>query len=135
MPSRERDQWGRPLPPGVVGFPGPISRLDRTPEETIQEAQEWFDAGQPFAAHEVFEDAWKSPDAEHRDLWQGLAQLAVALTHTLRGNQVGASALVARSTTRLQSYQANPPYGVDVLGLLNWAAQRPLAGVPQLRVR
>ncbi|WP_261993079.1 DUF309 domain-containing protein, partial [Streptomyces sp. adm13(2018)] len=40
-----------------------------------------LDAGMPFHAHEVFEDAWKSGPASERDLWQGLAQLAVGLTH------------------------------------------------------
>jgi uncharacterized protein len=32
----------------------------RTPQQTLQEAQKLLDAGRPFHAHEVFEDAWKA---------------------------------------------------------------------------
>jgi hypothetical protein len=51
----------------------------------------------PFAAHEVFEEAWKSCPAAERDLWRGLAQLSVALTHRQRGNPAGERALRARA--------------------------------------
>lgn len=132
---RERDRLGRPLPPGVPGVPGPQARADRTPDETLTEAQRWLDRGQPFAAHEVFEDAWKARPANERALWQGLAQLAVGLTHALRGNAAGAAALLARGATNLAPYQAAPPYGIDVDALLEWAAARPVATVPRLRGR
>jgi hypothetical protein len=53
----------------------------------------------------VLEAAWKSGPAEERDLWQGLAQIAVGLTHARRGNTRGAVALLRRGTERVRAYQ------------------------------
>jgi hypothetical protein len=129
---RERDRLGRPLPEGARGVPGPVSRPDRTPQETLAEAQRWLDQGNPFAAHEVLEDAWKASIGADRDLWQALAQLAVGLTHTLRGNAAGAEALLDRGAAKLAPYQGSPPHDVDVVGLLAWAATRPVRTPPRL---
>lgn len=59
----------------------------RSPEDTVTQAQALLDAGKPFHAHEVFEDAWKSGPEGERALWRGLAQLAVGLTHAARGTR------------------------------------------------
>jgi len=69
-------------------------------------------AGRPFDAHEVFEDAWKSATGTDRDLWRGLAQVAVGLTHARRGNSRGAVALLTRGADRLRAYVA-PAVGTD----------------------
>jgi hypothetical protein len=61
--------------------------------------------GRPFHAHEVLEAAWKSGPADERDLWQGLAQIAVGLTHARRGNARGAVALLTRGAERVRGYQ------------------------------
>jgi predicted metal-dependent hydrolase len=103
----------------------------RTAAQTLVLAQQLLDDGRPFHAHEVLEGAWKSAPEHERDLWQGLAQLAVGLTHALRGNRVGATALLNRAAARLDSYAKQPPlYDIDVEGLLEWArtAQSRLAG-------
>lgn len=120
--SRERDDLGRPLPAGVTGVAGPAPRDDRTVEETLAEAQRWLDARRPFSAHEVFEDAWKSGAPADRDLWQGLAQFAVGITHAQRGNHAGALALLDRSADRLARHADAPPYGIDVAGIRSWIA-------------
>ncbi|MEU6944810.1 DUF309 domain-containing protein [Streptomyces sp. NPDC046316] len=91
----------------------------RTPEATVREAQRLLDAGMPFHAHEVFEDAWKSGPAEERELWQGLAQLAVGLTHAARGNAAGGARLLLRGAARIAGQP--DPYGIDVGGLVRWA--------------
>jgi predicted metal-dependent hydrolase len=92
-----------------------------SPAESLVEAQRLLDEGMPFHAHEVLEATWKAaPDAE-RDLWQGLAQLAVGLTHALRGNGTGAATLLSRGADRISGYADEPPYGIDVTGLLDWA--------------
>jgi hypothetical protein len=62
--------------------------------------------GRPFHAHEVLEAAWKSGPSGERDLWQGLAQIAVGLTHARRGNARGAVALLSRGAERVRGYQA-----------------------------
>ncbi len=51
-----------------------------------------------------------------RDLWQGLAQLAVGLTHALRGNARGAVTLLRRGGARLAGYAGTSPHGIDVDG-------------------
>jgi hypothetical protein len=119
--ARPRDGLGRPLPRGAAGVPRVPDGFVLPPGETLTEAQRLLDAGMPFHAHEVLEGRWKaSPDAE-RDLWQGLAQLAVGLTHARRGNAHGARALVRRGRDHIAPYAADPPHGVAVAGLVAWA--------------
>ncbi|MEV7526118.1 DUF309 domain-containing protein [Streptomyces sp. NPDC091371] len=96
----------------------------RSPRETVREAQRLLDAGMPFHAHEVFEDAWKSGTEAEAPLWRGLAQLAVGLTHAARGNAVGGARLLRRGADGLAG--RGEAYGMDVAGLVRWA--RELAG-------
>ncbi|SDE05099.1 DUF309 domain-containing protein [Rhodococcus tukisamuensis] len=120
--ARPRDGLGRLLPRGATGVPRVPEGLGLTPVEAVARAQELLDAGMPFHAHEVFEEVWKSAPEAERELWQGLAQLAVGLTHLLRGNAVGARSLLERGAGRVRPYAAEPPYGLDVAGLLGWAS-------------
>src|SRR5450631_4812477 len=112
--ARPRDELGRPLARGDSGVFRVPDDLVLSPAETLVEAQRLLDEGLPFHAHEVLEAAWKAaPDAE-RDLWQGLAQLAVGLTHALRGNNLGAVTLLRRGAARISGYAVGPPHGIDV---------------------
>lgn len=124
--ARPRDSLGRPLPYGAAGVERLAENPDRTPVESLTEAQRLLDAGRPFEAHEVLEDAWKSSPAAERELWRGMAQLAVGLTHRARGNQAGAVALLTRGAGNLAPFRDAPPHDIDVAGLLAWARQ--LAG-------
>ena len=113
--ARPRDALGRPLPYGAAGV-APVPEEPLPPHETLDVARALVRDGRPFAAHEVLEARWKScPDAE-RDLWQGLAQVCVAMTHAARGNDAGAQRLFARAEQTLTAYLATdgPTYGVDV---------------------
>ncbi|MFE6668235.1 DUF309 domain-containing protein [Streptomyces sp. NPDC057697] len=121
--ARPRDGLGRPLPYGAPGVGRQPEGVVRTPEETVREAQRLLDAGMPFHAHEVFEDAWKSGPAAERELWRGLAQLAVGLTHAARGNATGGSRLLRRGTAALAEFAPARPYGIDVDGLTGWAGE------------
>jgi len=119
--ARPRDALGRPLPRGDAGVARVPDAFVLSPGDSLVEAQRLLDQGLPFHAHEVLEAAWRAaPDAE-RDLWQGLAQLAVGLTHALRGNSAGAASLLRRGADRICGYVDEPPYGIDVTGLLDWA--------------
>ena len=119
--ARPRDALGRPLPYGAVGEERAPEGIVREPAQALAEAQELLDAGRPFHAHEVLEDAWKSAPEAERQLWRGLAQLAVGLTHAARGNGRGAATLLERGAGTIGSYEAAPPHGIDVLGLVRWA--------------
>jgi hypothetical protein len=123
--ARPRDALGRPLPYGAEGVE-PVSEDPLPPEETLAFARRLLDEGRPFAAHEVFEVRWKTAPEEERDLWQGLAQLCVGLTHHLRGNAVGAQRLVERAAGRLERYAASagPTYGLDLAAVLACARER-----------
>jgi hypothetical protein len=93
----------------------------RTPSDSLREAQALLDAGMPFHAHEVFEDAWKSGPEAERALWRALAQLAVGLTHAARGNTAGGAGLLLRGAGGLTAYGEPEPYGIDIAGLTAWA--------------
>ncbi len=113
--ARPRDRLGRPLAYAETGVE-PISEDPRPPEQTLAYARELLERGHPFQAHEALEVRWKSGPTEERELWQGLAQLCVGLTHHERGNAVGASRLVERAAGRLASYGSSggPTYGLDL---------------------
>lgn len=119
--ARPRDAQGRPLPHGAHGVEGPPEDVELSPEEVVRTAQQLIDDGYPFYAHEVLEGMWKASEGAHRELWQGLAQLAVGLTHAQRGNSKGAITLLSRSADRIDSYAADPPHGLDVAGLAGHA--------------
>ncbi|MFF7639494.1 DUF309 domain-containing protein [Streptomyces canus] len=126
--ARPRDGLGRPLPYGADGVARQPEGVVRTPQATVAEAQELLDAGRPFHAHEVFEDAWKSGPDEERALWRGLAQLAVGLTHAARGNVTGGARLLRRGAGAVEEWAASAagrgqPYGMDLAGLAGWARQ------------
>jgi len=119
--ARPRDGLGRPLPRGSSGVARVPDELALPPARSLEEAQRLLDEGLPFHAHEVLEGTWKAAPERERDLWQGLAQLAVGLTHLLRGNSTGASALLRRGRDRIAGYAGDPPYDIDVHGLIAWA--------------
>ncbi|MBU9766270.1 DUF309 domain-containing protein [Mycobacterium sp. TNTM28] len=115
--TRPRDALGRPLPYGSDGVDRIPDDLELAPAETLAYAQELLDAGQAFSAHEVLEAAWKNGPEHERALWQGLAQLAVGITHVGRGNRVGAAALLRRASAGLALVEPPAPYGVDAVRL------------------
>jgi len=127
--ARPRDALGRPLDPDSEAG----DALERVPDdlalpgaEAARLADQMLRAGRPFHAHEVLEASWKTGPPTERDLWQGLAQVAVGLTHAHRGNARGAATLLARGAQRIRAYQAqlppgpgrDHPYGMDVAAVL-----------------
>jgi hypothetical protein len=101
------------MPGGPDGTAGSIA-----PSEAAGLGETLLLAGRPFHAHEVFEDAWKGAAGPERDLWRGLAQIAVGLTHARRGNARGAISLLRRGAAGLRDYASQAvtlsPYGIDV---------------------
>lgn len=89
--------------------------LDLTAAQARDLAQRLLDAGRPFHAHEVLEWQWK---ATRDPYWQGLAQLAVGLTHDARGNPTGARRLVGRGRATLA---AVPDGAAATAAVIAWA--------------
>lgn len=150
--ARPRDGLGRPLDRDAAGEPGMPEDLRLTPAEAVLLAQQLIDQDRPFHAHEVLEAAWKSAQPGQRDLWQGLAQIAVGLTHARRGNSRGAVTLLRRGADAVGGYLSGaadeqtgqPPGGLDAAGARQAAAELAdriiadgLASVPRgdLRIR
>ena len=117
--ARPRDELGRPLAYGAPGVE-PVPEVALSPEETLRVARELVHDGRPFSAHEVLEARWKAGPSEERELWQGLAQLCVGLTHALRGNEEGAVRLVDRGAERLEAYDGGM-YGLDLAAVVTCA--------------
>lgn len=118
--ARPRDGLGRPLPRGSAGVERLEEGIERSPQLALTEAQRLLDEGKPFHAHEVLEDAWKSSGPAERELWRGLAQLAVGLTHLARGNQSGGRSLLHRGAENIAPFAERPPHGIAVAELVEW---------------
>jgi uncharacterized protein len=91
------------------------------PAETLAYAQDLLDQGLAFNAHEVLEAAWKNGPVDERKLWQGLAQLAVGITHVQRGNVRGAITVLRRAAAGIAGDDKPAPYAIDVAGLVDYA--------------
>ncbi|MFI7105249.1 DUF309 domain-containing protein [Nonomuraea sp. NPDC050227] len=102
--ARPRDAYGRPLPYGSPGVDRVPDDYAPTADQALADARRFLAEGLPFNAHEVFEGRWKCAPEEERELWQGLAQICVGLTHLQRGNGRGAVTLFSRGAARAQAY-------------------------------
>ena len=107
--ARPRDATGKPL--GRDAGTSWRERLRAKDElqalprhEAIAEAERLVLDGQPFYAHEVLEGPWHLADEPERAFWQGLAQVAVGLTHVQRGNATGARSLLRSGADKLAGY-------------------------------
>ncbi|GAB1819280.1 DUF309 domain-containing protein [Herbidospora sp. RD11066] len=110
--ARPRDAYGRPLPHGAEGVPRVPDDYAPTAEQALTDGVEMLHLDRPFHAHEIFEGRWKCCPAPERELWQGLAQICVGLTHLQRGNAKGAETLLERGAGRLSAVEGRP-YGID----------------------
>ena len=84
----------------------------------------------------MLEASWKAAPPQERDLWQGLAQVCVGITHARRGNRTGATRLVERGAGHLRRHAGDVPHGIDLTGVLQWCdehAQAPAAAPLRLR--
>jgi hypothetical protein len=120
--ARPRDELGRPLSRDAAGEAPLPDDLTLLPDAALDLAQELIDSGRAFRAHEVLEASWKAAPPSERDLWQGLAQVAVGLTHAQRGNARGAAALLRRGGRRVAGYTNSAPYGIGAADVARFAA-------------
>jgi hypothetical protein len=89
----------------------------------------FFNAGDFFEAHEVWEDLWAESHGDDRRFVQGLIQAAVGLFHYHSGN-LGGAAKLYRSSRDYMTPVGSPFWGLDVVGF--WRQMevcfRPLLG-------
>lgn len=107
--SRPRDATGKPLDRDAgPSWRDRLRAVDEAralpPGEAIAEAERLVLTGQPFYAHEILEGPWHLAEPAERAFWQGLAQVAVGLTHVQRGNAVGATSLLRSGAEKLAAY-------------------------------
>jgi uncharacterized protein len=119
--ARPRDALGRPLSRDAEGEDQLPDQPALPPDTALDVAQQLIDSGRAFSAHEVLEASWKAAPPAERELWQGLAQVAVGLTHMQRGNARGAAALLRRGGQRVAEYAASPPHKIDAAQVARWA--------------
>lgn len=112
--ARPRDGLGRPLDRAAAGEPTTADDLRLAPGDALPLAQRLIDDARPFHAHEVLEIAWKSVPSGERQVWKGLAQIAVGLTHARRGNAAGATALLRRGAATVAGYAGELPADLDI---------------------
>jgi uncharacterized protein len=117
--ARARDKLGRPL--DRTGDPALPDEVALPPDQALERAQTLLDDGRPFTAHEVLEAVWKNPAVSEPELWRGLAQVAVGITHALRGNESGARALLQRGADTLTPLAGTTSHHVDVDRVRAWA--------------
>lgn len=140
--ARPRDELGRPLPRSAAQDVQSIpDDLVISPAEAAELGGRLLAEGRPFHAHEVFEAAWKSVPGPERELWRGLAQIAVGLTHARRGNARGAVALLRRGAGHVAKVTGAPTevdasfVAAQAAGIALRIEQDGLAGVPAADLR
>jgi predicted metal-dependent hydrolase len=78
----------------------PMAADDR--RRYLEHAQDLFNRGEFWLAHEALETVWRSIIKEDEALvWQGLIQAAAALLHRARGNRHGTVVVGAAALERL----------------------------------
>jgi len=120
--------------------PGIPDDLVVTAEEAAALGGRLLAEGLPFHAHEVFEAAWKSAQSPDRELWRGLAQIAVGLTHARRGNARGAVTLLRRGAAQVREHEASelisPGYvAASADDLASRIGQEGLPAIPEADLR
>lgn len=108
----------------------------------FQEGIDLFNRGEFFAAHETWEEIWRSTTPEPRELFQGLVQVAAALHQILDlRRKIGPRNTLAKARDHLELYTPVAS-GLDMAALLEsvrkwqeWVerdGERP--AVPKIRV-
>jgi len=92
-----------------------------TPEgrrELIEEGIDFFHRGEYFAAHEAWEEIWRSTTPEPRDLFQGLVQLAAAFHHFTERKRPDVARRVLEKARQRLAVVAAVAAGLNVATLL-----------------
>jgi uncharacterized protein len=86
-------------------------------QQQLEQAVQVFNQGQFYEAHEGFEKLWRNADAEERQFFQGLVQVAVAFHFRSEHNLAGALGMLDLATRNLAAY-AGECHGLQLTALL-----------------
>jgi uncharacterized protein len=109
---QDRDRLGRPLRGEKIAtdsFPQVPHRGFISSEQAWNEISDYLAKDLPFHVHEVAEQRWRCAPAADAALWQACAQMAAALTHHARGNDIGAARLEERARITLATSTSHAP--------------------------
>ena len=95
----------------------------KNPDPRTREFRELFNSEKFFEAHEVLENLWREigPEAEERDFYQGLIQIAAAFVHVQKGTPEGGRKLLKKASAKLEKFSPNF-FGIDIPQLLEQTA-------------
>ena len=91
--------------------------------QLVAEGTALFHSGAYFAAHEAWEEVWRSTTPEPRDLFQGLVQLAAAFHHLRERRRPDVARRVLGKARRRLERVAPTAAGLDVATLLEQLAR------------
>lgn len=83
----------------------------------LNEGLHRFHDGEPFSAHEAWEEAWKVLEGPERALAQALVQIAAARIKRAENNALGVEKLLDKARLNLEGVTESAMLGLDVEGL------------------
>ena len=86
-------------------------------QNLFEKGLHFFNSGDYYQAHEVWEDLWRTTEGPVRVFYQGLIQAAVGLYHLQRGNEKGARGQIGKSIGHLTNFSDNPHF-IDTAALI-----------------
>jgi predicted metal-dependent hydrolase len=95
----------------------PVLTLERR-RALMEQGIDLFHRGEYFAAHEAWEEIWRSTTPEPRDLFQGLVQLAAAFHHLHERKRPDVARRVLEKAERRLAAVAPRAVDLDVAALL-----------------
>lgn len=87
--------------------------LDPEDREHLWQGLQHFRAGDYFAAHDAWEEVWRSARGRRRLFWQAMIHLVVGAYHLTNGNRTGCQSqwhkALQKCDTLRQMYEADVP--------------------------
>ena len=100
-------------------------------DDLFTHAISYFNRGQWYAAHDLFEELWHEAMGDLRELLQGIIQISVAEYHLENGNSRGSLLLMAEGLNHLEASHSLD-IGYDLASLKDIVSRRLVALQEQL---
>ncbi|MEM3185075.1 MAG: DUF309 domain-containing protein [Conexivisphaerales archaeon] len=94
-------------------------------EETLKESSAMIEQERYWEAHELLESKWRSmPKGSEKELLQGFILLCAAHVHRQKGRRQVAVSILERALRKLELYEHDNYYGVDIRSLKESVAKQ-----------